>query len=286
MLLGRYGKIINLPNEVVYPFYNGVADNEVATEVRNCNLPGDIMVLEALQKHRTTKKVPPLEKIDVCLEFFDELAKLPKVHLKIKKCNLLGTDLFSQFIRSKNFTAEELHLSSFDMKNFADMRYQAAVKHFSPNLKKVKKISINSHCRNHTRSCPILALPKTLDIFKKMFPSLEDFKIEMLDHIKGKNGLSIRMKRVEEALECKSYRNLDVCARMTDSPFNKTTNIEELRKKFPNYEVSKEDGRLYPCFVLQRSINSRKHVSLRIEFPFWEISIDSGMGGEEEEDSD
>ena len=139
---------------------------------------------------------------------------------------------------------------------------------------------------NHTRSCPVLALSKTLDIFKKIFPSLEDFEIKMLDHIKGKNGLPIRVKRIEEALKCKSYRNLDIRARITGSPFNKTTSIEELRKKFPNYEVSKEDDRVYPCFVLQRSVNSRKHVSLRIELPFWEIDIDSGMGGEEEEEDD
>ena len=86
------------------------------------------MVLEALQKHRAAKKIPPLEKIGVCLEFFHELAKMPKCHLKVNKCDIYETDTFSQYIRSKNLTVEELHVDSFDMKNFADIRYQSAVK--------------------------------------------------------------------------------------------------------------------------------------------------------------
>ncbi|KAE9551631.1 hypothetical protein FO519_005159 [Halicephalobus sp. NKZ332] len=274
MLLGYYGKRITLPYTVVRPFYDGIAENLVATEIENCNLPDDIKALQRLQNCRTAKGIPLLKGIGVGDEFFQELAKMPKCLLKVEKCTIYETTPFSQYLRAKNFIAEELSLNSFDMKNFVDTRYRYAIDRLSPRLKKVKKITIDSHCHNHARSCPVLALPRVLEVFKKMFPALEDFEIEMLDNLKKNDRLSIRMKRIEKALQCKSFLRLKVCARFNYSPYGKTTDIEDLRKKFPDYEVSQEEAdSIFPSFVLQKEVNSKRKISLRVEFPYWKTDF-------------
>ena len=143
MLLGRYGKQITLPYSIVDSFYDGLEKNKgntlyldpqqigfsVATQILNCHLPGDISILKEMQKYRVAEKAPPLRKIGATYQFFEVLAKVPDFHLSIEKCDIYETDPFSKYLRTRNFTAEKLTLDDFDMKNFVDIRYQAAVKH-------------------------------------------------------------------------------------------------------------------------------------------------------------